>query len=44
MITQMGKSFKVDIVWEVHKGTQQGVPAKLEFYIYKIYLVHATNN
>ena len=29
-----GKSLKSDIEWEVHKRTQQGVSAKLEFYIY----------
>jgi len=29
-----GKSLKLDIKWEVHKKTQQGVSAKLEFYIY----------
>ena len=30
----IGKSLKLDIKWEVHKRTQQGVSAKLEFYIY----------
>jgi len=44
MITQASKSLKVDIMWEVHKKTQQGVSAKLESYIYKICLVHATDN
>ena len=44
MITQMSKSLKVDIVWEVHKRTQQEVSARLESYIYKTCLVHATNN
>jgi len=28
------KSLKLDIKWEVHKRTQQGVSAKLESYIY----------
>ena len=28
------KSLKLDIEWEVHKRTQQGVSAKLESYIY----------
>ena len=39
-----GKSLKVDIKWEVHKRTQQGVSAKLEFYIYQVHIVCATNN
>jgi len=39
-----GKSLKVDIKWEVHKRTQQGVSAKLEFYIYQVHMVCATNN
>ena len=34
----------MDIKWEVHKRTQQGVSAKLESYIYKVYMVCATNN
>ena len=38
-----GKSLKMDIKWEVHKRTQQGVSAKLESYIYQVHLVHATN-
>ena len=38
------KSLKADIKWEVHKRTQQGVSAKLESYIYKVHMVHATNN
>ena len=29
-----GKFLRSDIEWEVHKRTQQGVSAKLEFYIY----------
>ena len=29
-----GKSLKLDIKWEVHKRTWQGVSAKLESYIY----------
>ena len=29
-----GKFLKLDIKWEVHKKTQQGVSAKLESYIY----------
>ena len=41
-ITQTSKSLKVDIVWEVHKRTRQGVSTKLEFYIYKVYIVYAT--
>jgi len=39
-----GKSLKLDIKWEVHKRTQQGVSAKLESYIYKVHMVCATNN
>ena len=38
------KSLNMDIKWEVHKRTQQGVSAKLESYIYKVHMVHATNN
>ena len=34
----------MDIKWEVHKRTQQGVSAKLESYIYKVHMVCATNN
>ena len=30
------------MMWEVHKRTQQGVSAKLESSIYKVYMVHAT--
>ena len=40
----MSKSLKVDIAWEVHKKTWQGVSAKLESYIYKTCLVCTTNN
>ena len=29
-----GKSLKLDIKWEFHKRTRQGVSAKLESYIY----------
>jgi len=39
-----GKSLKLDIKWEVHKRTQQGVSAKLESYIYKIHMVCATSS
>ena len=39
-----GKSLRVDIKWEVHKRTQQGVSAKLESYIYRIHIVHATSS
>ena len=38
------KSLKVDIKWEVHKRTQQGASSSLEFYLYKVYIVRATNN
>ena len=31
-------------MWVVHKRTQQEVFAKLEFYIYKVLMVCATNN
>ena len=44
MIIQTSKSFKVDIVWEVHKKTRQEVSAKLESYIYRVHMVCATNN
>ena len=33
-----------DIVWEVHKRTWQEVSAELESYIYKVHMIHATNN
>ena len=36
------KSLKMDIKWEFHKRTRQGVSAKLESYIYQVHLVHAT--
>ena len=39
-----GKFLKLDIKWEVHKRTQQGVSAKLEFYIYKVQMVHTTTS
>jgi len=39
-----GKSLKLNIKWEVHKRNRQGVSAKLESYLYKTCLVHATNN
>ena len=38
------KSLKADIKQEVHKRTEQGISAKLESYIYKVHMVHATNN
>jgi len=38
------KSLNMDIKWEFHKRTWQGVSAKLESYIYKVYMVCATNN
>ena len=41
---QDSKSLKIDIKQEVYKRTRQGVFAKLESYIYKTCLVHATNN
>ena len=44
MIIQISKSLKVDIVWEVHKRTQQGASSLLESYLYKVLMVHATNN
>ena len=34
----------LDLEWKVHKRTQQEVSAKLESYIYKVLMVHATNN
>jgi len=40
----MSKSLRSDIMWEFHKRTRQGVSAKLEFYIYKVHMVCATNN
>ena len=43
MILLLSKSLSRVIMWEFHKRTQQGVSAKLEFYIYKTCLVHATN-
>ena len=41
---QGSKSLKLDIKWEVHKRTQQGVSSILESYLYKTCLVRATNN
>ena len=32
------------MIWEVHKRTQQGVSAKLESYIYRMHMVHATSS
>ena len=37
------KSLRMDIKWEFHKRTWQGVSAKLESYIYRIHMVHATS-
>jgi len=34
----------MDIKWEVHKRTWQGVSAKLESYIYVLHVVNANNN
>ena len=31
-------------MWEVHKRTQQEVSAKLEPYIYRVHMVHATTS
>jgi len=44
MITQAVKLLVKQLSREKHKRTWQGVPAKLEFLIYKTCLVHATNN
>ena len=44
MTAPMSKSLRSDIIWEFHKRTWQGVSAKLESYIYKVHMVHATNN
>jgi len=44
MISQVSKSLKMDIMWEVHKRTWQGVSSLLESYLYKVHMVHATNN
>ena len=38
------KSLRLDIKWEVHKRTQQGVFTKLESYIYKVHIVWATTS
>ena len=37
-------NLKVDIMWEVHKRTWQGVSAKLESYIYRVHMVHTTSS
>jgi len=37
-----GKSLNMNIKWEVHKRTRQGVSAKLESYIYQVHMVRAT--
>ena len=37
-----GKSLKLDIKWEVHKRTRQGVSAKLESY--RVHIVHTTSS
>ena len=39
-----GKSLNMNIKWEVHKRTRQEVSAKLESYIYVLYMVCANNN
>ena len=44
MTAQTSKSLRLNIMWEFHKRTRQGVSAKLESYIYKVYMVRATNN
>ena len=41
---QGSKSLKINIKWEVHKRTRQEVFAKLESYIYVLYVVCANNN
>ena len=41
---QGSKSLKLDIKWEVHKRTRQGVSAKLESYIYVLHVICANNN
>ena len=43
MILLTSKPQSRDIMWDIHKRTQQGVSAKLESYIYKTCLVRATN-
>jgi len=37
-----GKSLRMDIKWEFHKRTRQGVLAALLLYLYKLHVVHAT--
>ena len=44
MITQVSKALSRQSSGKNHKKTQQGVSTKLEFYIYKVHMVHATNN
>ena len=44
MITQAIKLSVKQSSEEKHKRTQQGVSAKLEFYIYDLHVVHANNN
>ena len=39
-----GKSLRMDIKWEFHKRTRQGVSAKLESYIYKVHMIYATTS
>ena len=43
MILLTSKPQSRDIMWDIHKRTQQGVSAKLESYIYKTCLVRAIN-
>ena len=44
MITQVSKALSRQSSGKNHKKTQQGVSTKLEFYIYKVHMVHVTNN
>ena len=44
MITQVVKLSVKQSSGEKHKRTRQGVSAKLESYIYKVHMVHATNS
>jgi len=41
---QASKALSRQSSGENHKRTRQGVSAKLESYIYKVHMVHATNN
>ena len=43
MTTQV-VNLNMDIKWEVHKRTRQGVSAKLESYIYQVHMVHVTTS